>query len=76
MESRLTISCRSSNQKMREIGPFNARIRGRTKTCQRRDYFTMLHREYDSRPAHRIVMDSIEIALGNDGLAMMTGTIY
>lgn len=60
---------------MNEKGPFNAKQRKRTRSSERRDYYKMLHREYDTRPSARAVSDIIKIAIGND-LDQMTGTVY
>lgn len=54
----------------------NAKSRKKNKNSERRDYYKMVHREWDNKSVVRIVRDTIEIALGNDGLAMMTGTVY
>jgi hypothetical protein len=61
---------------MREIGPFNQKVRRRTKTSERHDYHFILHRHYDDRTVARCVMAGIEIAVGNDGIAEMKGTVY
>lgn len=49
---------------MREIGPFNARIRKRTKTSQRRDFNLMVHRELDKRSVATIVKFVINLTIG------------
>ena len=54
----------------------NAKSRKRNKNSERKAYYVMLHREYDTKSIVQSVKDTIEIALGNDGLAMMTGTVY
>lgn len=54
---------------------FSARIRKRTKSSERRDYFKILHRELDTRSAAEAVKGIVEIAIGNK-LDQMTGTVY
>lgn len=60
---------------MNEKGPFNAKQRKRIRSSERRAYYCMLHREYDTRSVARAVSDIIEIAIGNE-LDQMTGTVY
>jgi len=54
----------------------NAKARKRIRSSERRDYFKILHREYDTKSAAQIVKDTIEIAVGNPLLADMKGTVY
>lgn len=54
---------------------FSAKLRKRTRSSERRDYYKMLHRELDTRPVPQAVKEIIEIAIGN-GLDQMTGTVY
>lgn len=54
----------------------NAKSRKKNKNSDRRDYYKMVHREWDKKSAAQSVKETIEIATGNPLLADMTGTVY
>jgi len=54
----------------------SSKARKKIRNSERRDYYKMYHREWDTKSAAQSVKETIEIAVGNPLLADMTGTIY
>lgn len=54
----------------------SAKSRKKIKNSERRDYYKIVHREWDNKSAAQSVKETIEIAIGNPLLADMTGTVY
>lgn len=66
----------SQTQYLMETGMLSAKSRKKIKNSERRDYYKIVHREWDKKSAAQSVKETIEIALGNPLLADMTGTVY
>jgi len=54
----------------------NAKARKKIKSSERRDWYVLVHRMYDSRSVAQCVSDGIKVAVGNPGIAGMNKTIY